>query len=562
MAANPIQLSGLARRLVEDDLLGDTAAKEASEEATKARVPFVTHLVANDLVSARDIANSASQEFGTPLIDISAFDIESVPKNLVDDKLIRANHAMPIFHRGNRLFVAVSDPTNRKGLDDIRFHTGITTEEVLVEENKLSAFIDAYLDSQDSGGLGDLGDEDVDLDLEAVDEQGGGEEADEGTAADDTPVVRFINKMLMDAIKKGSSDLHFEPFEKAYRVRFRTDGVLHEVARPPVNLAPRISARLKVMSQMDISERRVPQDGRIKLKISKTNPSVQIGEMMIKLSTIFQKSKINSTIVQGDTNTVLAASFASLKNNLPISHVESGLRSYDWRMPEEHNRISVDHISELLFAPTNFNKKTLLLEKVHGKIHVTGNTVIDALQHFSKFSEKKSLLSFEKDSILLTLHRFENIENKQVFTDIINTIIKSNEKFIFPIHPHTRKNLKKFNLFDKITNCKNIITFPSVGYFDMIELMKKCSFIMTDSGGLQEEATAPQIRKKVLVLRNSSDRPESIVDGLSVLVGTNPINIISSIKKTVNCPKIKSKKYPYGIGKSSDKILKIIKNYF
>ena len=270
MAANPIQLSGLARRLVEDDLLGDTAAKEASEEAAKARVPFVTHLVANDLVSARDIANSASQEFGTPLIDISAFDIESVPKNLVDDKLIRANHAMPIFHRGNRLFVAVSDPTNRKGLDDIRFHTGITTEEVLVEENKLSAFIDAYLDSQDSGGLGDLGDEDVDLDLEAVDEQGGGEEADEGTAADDTPVVRFINKMLMDAIKKGSSDLHFEPFEKAYRVRFRTDGVLHEVARPPVNLAPRISARLKVMSQMDISERRVPQDGRIKLKISKT----------------------------------------------------------------------------------------------------------------------------------------------------------------------------------------------------------------------------------------------------------------------------------------------------
>ena len=270
MAANPIQLSGLARRLVEDDLLEDTAAKEASEEATKARVPFVTHLVQNDLVSARDIANSASQEFGTPLIDISAFDIEAVPKNLVDDKLIRANHAMPIFHRGNRLFVAVSDPTNRKGLDDIRFHTGITTEEVLVEENKLSAFIEAYLESQEGGGLGDLGDEEVDLDLESVDEQGGGDEVDEGSAADDTPVVRFINKMLMDAIKKGSSDLHFEPFEKAYRVRFRTDGVLHEVARPPVNLAPRISSRLKVMSQMDISERRVPQDGRIKLKISKS----------------------------------------------------------------------------------------------------------------------------------------------------------------------------------------------------------------------------------------------------------------------------------------------------
>jgi type IV pilus assembly protein PilB len=269
MAANPIQLSGLARRLVEDNLLKDTVAKEASEEAAKTRVPFVTHLVQNDLVSARDIANAASEEFGTPLMDISTLDPESIPKNLIDEKLIRTNHAVPIFHRGNRLFVAVSDPTNRKGLDDIKFHTGITTEEVLVEENKLTAFIDSYLESQDSGGLGDLGDDDVDLDLEAVDEQGG-EDEDDGPVADDTPVVRFINKMLMDAIRGGASDLHFEPFEKSYRVRFRTDGVLHEVARPPVNLSPRISARLKVMSQMDISERRVPQDGRIKLKISKT----------------------------------------------------------------------------------------------------------------------------------------------------------------------------------------------------------------------------------------------------------------------------------------------------
>ena len=271
MAANPIQLSGLARRLVEDDLLEDTAAKEASDEANKNRVPFVTHLVQNDLVSAKDIANSASEEFGTPLIDIAALDIESIPKNLIDDKLIRANHAMPIFHRGNRLFVAVSDPTNRKGLDEIKFQTGITTEEVLVEENKLSSFIESYLESQEGDGLSDLGNDDIDLDLETVDEEEGGpDDVDEGSVADDTPVVRFINKMLMDAIKGGSSDLHFEPFEKAYRVRFRTDGILHEVARPPVNLSPRISARLKVMSQMDISERRVPQDGRIKLKISKS----------------------------------------------------------------------------------------------------------------------------------------------------------------------------------------------------------------------------------------------------------------------------------------------------
>lgn len=270
MAANPIQLSGLARRLVEDNLLEEDAAREAAEEARKTRVPFVTLLVRNEIVNSKDIAISASEEFGTPLLDITTLDPEAIPKNLVDEKLIRSNHAIPVFHRGNRLFVAVSDPTNRTGLDEIKFQTGISTEEVLVEEDKLSSFIESFLESQESTGLGDLGDDDVDLDLEAVDEDGGGEEADEGTAADDTPVVRFINKMLMDAIRAGSSDLHFEPFEKTYRVRFRTDGVLHEVARPPVNLAPRISARLKVMSQMDISERRVPQDGRIKLKISKT----------------------------------------------------------------------------------------------------------------------------------------------------------------------------------------------------------------------------------------------------------------------------------------------------
>ena len=270
MAANPIQLSGLARRLVEDDLLKEDVAREATEEARKTRVPFVTHLVQNNIVDSKAIATSASEEFGTPLLDITALDPDAIPNDLVDEKLIRSNHAIPVFHRGNRLFVAVSDPTNRTGLDEIKFQTGISTEEVLVDENKLAAFIESFLQSQEDDGMGDLGDEDdVDLDMETVDDTGGGD-VDETTAIDDTPVVRFINKMLMDAIRSNASDLHFEPFEKAYRVRFRTDGVLQEIARPPVNLAPRISARLKVMSKMDISERRVPQDGRIKLKISKT----------------------------------------------------------------------------------------------------------------------------------------------------------------------------------------------------------------------------------------------------------------------------------------------------
>ena len=155
MAANPMQLSGLARRLVDDRLLENSAAREASIEASKTRVPFVTHLVQKKLVSPKDIANAASEEFGTPLLDITALDPEVIPRNLVDEKLIRANHAIPIFHRGNRLFFPVSDPTNRQALDEIKFQTGVSTEEVLVEENKLTAFIDAYLESLESGGLGD-----------------------------------------------------------------------------------------------------------------------------------------------------------------------------------------------------------------------------------------------------------------------------------------------------------------------------------------------------------------------------------------------------------------------
>ena len=268
MAASPVQLSGLARRLVEDNLIEEEAARKATEEARKNRVPFVTHLVRARLVGAREIAISASAEFGTPLLDIATLNPDVIPRNLVDEKLIRANRAIPIFHRGNRLFVAVSDPTNRTGLDEIKFQTGITTEEVLVEEDKLGSFIDAFLEAREGGELGDVT---VDLGLEAEDEDSGEpDEDDTVSAANDAPVVRFVNKMLTDAIRVGSSDLHFEPFEKAYRVRFRIDGVLHEVARPPVNLARRISARLKVMSQMDISERRVPQDGRIKLKISRS----------------------------------------------------------------------------------------------------------------------------------------------------------------------------------------------------------------------------------------------------------------------------------------------------
>ena len=271
MATEPIPLSGLARRLVEDGVLESDAAIAATDDARKAATPLVTHLVQNGLVEARHIAVSAAEEFGVPLMDLSEFDLESVPKDLVKEQLIRQHNALPLVRRGMRLFVAVSDPTNLQALDEIKFHTGVNTEPVLVEEDKLSILIDQFLNAQEDDGLGDLdGDELEDLDMEAFEDEGPAESEDLGNATDDTPIVRFVNKMLLDAIKTGASDIHFEPYEKSYRVRFRTDGVLHIVSTPPQNLGARLAARLKVMSEMDISERRVPQDGRIKMKLSKT----------------------------------------------------------------------------------------------------------------------------------------------------------------------------------------------------------------------------------------------------------------------------------------------------
>lgn len=270
MASEPVPLSGLARRLVEENILDADSAIRSTEEARKEGTPFVAYLVSNGLAESRTIAVSASEEFGVPLLDLSAFDVETIPKDLVKENLIRQHNALPLVRRGMRLFVAVSDPTNLQALDEIKFQTGVNTEAVLVEEDKLQTLIEQFLNRQDENALGDLGDDDLeDLDMEAMDDSED-DEVDPRAATDDTPVVRFVNKMLLDAIKTGASDIHFEPYEKTYRVRFRTDGILHVVATPPSNLGTRLAARLKVMSELDISERRVPQDGRIKMKLSKT----------------------------------------------------------------------------------------------------------------------------------------------------------------------------------------------------------------------------------------------------------------------------------------------------
>ncbi len=296
------------------------------------------------------------------------------------------------------------------------------------------------------------------------------------------------------------------------------------------------------------------------MKISHTKPTIQIAEIISKLSKIFEKEKPETVIVQGDTNTVLAAGIASLKSNIPVSHVEAGLRSYDWRMPEEHNRITIDHISELLFAPTQTNKHNLTSEKVHGKVFVTGNTVIDAVNQFSRISKKQSKLSVEYDDyVLLTLHRSENVDNKQILSSIIKGVIDSKQNFIFPVHPRTLKCLHKSNLYTKLKNSDNILMLDSLGYFEMLELMKNCQYIVTDSGGLQEEATAPSIRKKVVVVRRTTDRPEAVLSGFSEIAGTTYPGILKSLRRTAKNPIIPKKKSPYGEGNAAKIIVKHLK---
>jgi type IV pilus assembly protein PilB len=266
---NPtMNLSGLARRLVMDGLLNEEEASKAHEMSLKKRTHFVSYLVENKILKSRDIAWSGSQEFGVPLFDLRSMDMAIAPLKIVSEKLIKQHNALPLIKRGNRLYIAVSDPTNLSAIDEFKFHTGINTEAVLVEEDQLRKAIERALEALDTT-MSELMDADLDnLDISAGDDDNKNGDVSESDI-DDTPVVRFVNKVLLDAINSGASDIHLEPYEKTFRVRFRSDGVLHEITSPPHSLAMRIIARIKVMSRMNIAERRVPQDGRIKMNLSR-----------------------------------------------------------------------------------------------------------------------------------------------------------------------------------------------------------------------------------------------------------------------------------------------------
>jgi len=265
----PIRLSGLARRFISDGLLSEEAAQAAQQKAKETDQDFVTYLVNQKIMKSADIASSASLEFGVPLFDLDTMNMDLAATGLIDEKLIRQHNALPLYQHGSRLYVAMSDPTNLTALEAFQFNSSLTTRPILVDEAQLSVTIERALDTT-ADQIDDFADDDFN-DLEMGPDEVEQEDPNlAGKDVDETPIVRFIQGILTTAIKAGASDIHFEPYEKVYRIRSRIDGMLHEVKTAPISTAGRISARLKVLSRLNIAERRVPQDGRMRLKLSKT----------------------------------------------------------------------------------------------------------------------------------------------------------------------------------------------------------------------------------------------------------------------------------------------------
>ncbi len=285
VSANLVGITGIVRRLVQDGAMDEGAARAAMASASEAKVPLAQWVTEQKLVNARQLAAANAVEFGMPLLDVNVFDANHSAVKLVSEELLQKHQVLPLLKRGGRLFVGVSNPTQTHALDEIKFHTNLVVEPILVDEDQIRRTLEQWLSANDALGES-LGDDDEGLEnLEVgADDEAAANDSGVDAKGDDTPVVKFINKVLIDAIKKGASDIHFEPYEDDYRVRLRIDGILKQVAKAPVKLNPRIAARLKVMAQLDIAEKRVPQDGRIKLNLSKTK---QIDFRVSTLPTLF-----------------------------------------------------------------------------------------------------------------------------------------------------------------------------------------------------------------------------------------------------------------------------------
>ena len=316
------------------------------------------------------------------------------------------------------------------------------------------------------------------------------------------------------------------------------------------------------MSQQFIEELELPKPDH-GFKVKAHSPGLQTAKILSLIEKVVKKTEPRLVLVEGDTNGVLASALATIKLHIPVGHVEAGLRSFDLRMPEEYNRRLVDHTSGYLFAPTENARKNLENENVWGNIYVTGNTVIDAIyQHLPIAMRKSKILDrirFDKFA-LVTAHRAENVDDPRVLKNFVQAFIEAPLPIVYPIHPRTRKRLRQQKMWDILSSSEKVQILPPLGYFDFLVLMKKSEIILTDSGGIQEEATAPQIQKPVLILRLSTERPEAVEAGFAKVIGVEKEKILKAMELALSEKRELPQSSPYGDGSAGKKIVEILTN--
>jgi len=318
------------------------------------------------------------------------------------------------------------------------------------------------------------------------------------------------------------------------------------------------------LSRSFIKELSLPEPNSC-FQLKNSTPASQIGEIMTNLEPILKNASIRVLLIQGDTNSMLATALTGAKLGVPVAHIEAGLRSYDWRMPEEHNRRMVDHISDLLFAPTEASKRNLIDEHVHGEVFVTGNTVIDAVNHYVSLAEKSSDILKRvpfRDFCFVTFHRKENVDSPEVLREFVDSLTELEVPAVFPVHPRTDHRIREFGLYQNLASSSHIYLLPPIGYFDSLVLMKACQFILTDSGGLQEEATSSSIRKPVIVLRPSTERPEAVEAGFARIGGVTKHTILDAVHEIQKKSLVLPEQSPFGDGRAAERIVRTIREKF
>ncbi len=314
------------------------------------------------------------------------------------------------------------------------------------------------------------------------------------------------------------------------------------------------------MSQSFIEELELPVPD-YGFKVKADSPGLQTGRILSLIEGVVKKVEPKVVLVEGDTNGVLASALAAVKLGIQVGHVEAGLRSFDLRMPEEHNRRLVDHMSAFLFAPTENARRNLERESVWGKIFVTGNTVIDAVMQHLPIAERKSSILEKirfKRFALVTAHRAENVDDRDVLEGFVEAFVEAPIPVVYPVHPRTEKRLRRWKMWGKLSLAENVQVLKPVGYFDFLVLMKNCEMIVTDSGGLQEEATAPCIRKPVLVIRLSTERPEAVEAGFVKVVGVEKEGILVAVEQVLKEKGRLPDVSPYGDGTAAQEIVRVV----